>query len=78
LTVAADRPAKGDWERFMEGHEPFSARSVDVLIEGNTVVLSFLTALDGDHNVSVSMKVDVLERLHERIGRALRERSEQS
>ena len=61
----------------MEHQEPFSARSGDVLIEGNIAVLSFLTAIDGQHNVSVSMKVvDVLERLHERIGRALKERPE--
>ena len=60
----------------MEHQEPFSARSGDVLIEGNIAVLSFLTAIDGHDNVSVSMKVDVLERLHDRIARALKERQE--
>ena len=62
----------------MEHQEPFSARSGDVLVEGNIAVLSFLTAIDGHDNVSVSMKVDVLERLHDRIARALKERQKPS
>ncbi len=60
-------------EAVMEHQEPFGARSGDVLIEGNVAVLSFLTAIDGQPNISVSMNVDVLKRLHARITRALNE-----
>ncbi len=56
----------------------FHARSADVIIEGETAVLAFLTALDGQVNVSVAMSLDVLERLRSRIERALAARSEQS
>jgi hypothetical protein len=58
----------------MEHPELFHARSGDVLIEGDVAVVSFLTAIDGQPNVSVSMKLHVLERVHERIARALKER----
>ena len=61
----------------MEHQQPFHARSGDVLIEGDVAVLSFLTAIDGQQNVSVSMKTHVLESLHARITRALHERQQQ-
>jgi hypothetical protein len=57
----------------MEHPQPFHARSGDVRIEGEVAVLSFLTAIDGHPNVSVSMKLHALERLHARITRALNE-----
>jgi hypothetical protein len=62
----------------MEQLQPYNARSGDVLIEGEIAVLSFLTAIDGHPNVSVSMKVHALERLHARITRALNERPKPS
>jgi hypothetical protein len=62
----------------MEHQKPFQARSGDVLIEGDIAVLSFLTAIDGQPNVSVSMKVHVLEWLHGRITRALNDRPQQA
>jgi hypothetical protein len=61
-------------EAVMEQLDPHEARSGSVLIEGDLAVLTFLTAIDGGSNVAVSMKVHVLERLHERIARALDER----
>ena len=61
----------------MEHQQPLHARSGDVLIEGDVAVLSFLTAIDGQPNVSVSMKTHVLEALHVRITRALNERQQQ-
>jgi len=62
----------------MEHQDPFHARNGDVLIEGGVAVLSFLTAIDGQPNVSVSMTVHVLERLHARVARALNERPQQT
>jgi hypothetical protein len=62
----------------MEYLQPFHARSGDVRIEGEIGVLSFLTAIDGHPNVSVSMKVHVLELFHTRITRALKERPKPS
>jgi hypothetical protein len=62
----------------MDSHKPFHARSGDVLIEGDLAVLSFLTAIDGEPNVSVAMDLRVLERLQSRIERALAELPEQS
>ena len=64
-------------EAVMEHQQPFHARSGDVLIEGDVAVLSFLTSIDGQPNVSVSMKTHVLESLHLRIMRALNERQQQ-
>ena len=60
----------------MEHQQLFHARSGDVRIEGETAVLAFLTALDGQPNVSVAMSLDVLERLMSRIERALAARSD--
>jgi hypothetical protein len=62
----------------MENQTPFHARSGDVLIEGELAVLSFLTAIDGEPNISVAMERHVLERLHERIARALTAPPQQS
>ena len=58
----------------MEPQEIFHARSADVLIEGDVVVLSFLTAIDEGPNLSISMKVHALELLQSRIARALNAR----
>jgi hypothetical protein len=55
----------------MSSQETFHARSADVLIEGETAVLSFLTAIDDRPNVAVVMRVHTLERLQARIARAL-------
>jgi hypothetical protein len=56
----------------MEKIEPIhQARSADVIVEGDTAVIAFLTAIDGYPNISVSMDVAVLERLQTRIARAL-------
>ena len=55
----------------MENLKPFHARSGDVVIDGDLAVLSFLTAIEGEPNISVAMDRHVLERLHERIARAL-------
>jgi hypothetical protein len=62
----------------MELQKPFEARSGSVIIEGEISVLSFLTAIEGQDNVAVSMKVHALEMLHARITRALDERQGQS
>ena len=61
----------------MEHQQPFHARSGDVLIGGDVAVLSLLTSIDGQQNVSVSMKTHVLESLHLRIMRAQNERQQQ-
>ena len=61
----------------MEHIQPFQARSGDILIDGDVAVLSFLTAIDGQENVSISMRVHVLELLHARITRALNARPQQ-
>ena len=61
----------------MEHQQPVHARSGDVRIEGDVAVLSFLTAIDGQPNVSVSMTTHVLELFHVRIRRALNERQQQ-
>jgi hypothetical protein len=58
----------------MQPAEPYEARSGSVIVEGEIAVLSFLTAIHGQQNVSVSMKVHVLETLHARITRALKRR----
>jgi hypothetical protein len=58
-------------ETGMEPHDILHARSVDVLIEGDVAVLSFLTAIDDRPNVAISMRVRTLERLLSRISRAL-------
>jgi hypothetical protein len=55
----------------MEKIEHHQARSADVIIDGETAVISFLTAIDGGPNIAVSMDVTVLERLRSRIDRAL-------
>ncbi len=55
----------------MERQEILHARSVDVVIEGDVAVLSFLTAIDDRPNVAISMRVQALERLQSRISRAL-------
>lgn len=59
----------------MERQETLHARSVDVLIEGDVAVLSFLTAMDDRPNVAITMRVRALERLQSRISRALAARS---
>ncbi|HUJ83665.1 MAG TPA: hypothetical protein VLW83_17400 [Candidatus Acidoferrales bacterium] len=55
----------------MEPQKTFHARSVDVLVEGDIAVVSFLTAIDDHPNVTISMRVHVLELLQSRIARAL-------
>jgi hypothetical protein len=55
----------------MEQQKTFHARSVDVLVEGDIAVVSFLTAIDDHPNVAISMRVHVLELLQSRIARAL-------
>ncbi len=55
----------------MEPQEILHARSVDVLVEGDIAVLSFLTAIDDRPNVAISMRVHTLELLQSRISRAL-------
>lgn len=60
----------------MEPQETLHARSVDVLIEGDVAVLSFLTAIDDRPNVAISMRVHALELLQSRIARALAARPE--
>jgi hypothetical protein len=52
----------------------YEARSGSVIIEGNVAVLTFLTAIDGQSNIAVSMKAHVLEQLQSRIARALSDR----
>jgi hypothetical protein len=55
----------------MANLHPYEARSGDVLISNDIAVISFLAAVDGQPNVSVSMRVEVLQLLHARITRAL-------
>jgi len=59
----------------MSPQEIFHARSVDVLIEGDVAVLSFLTAIDDRPNVAISMRVHALELLQSRIACALAARA---
>ena len=59
----------------MSPQEILHARSVDVLIEGDVAVLSFLTAIDDRPNVAISMRVHALELLQSRIARALAARA---
>ena len=56
----------------------FQARSADAIVREDVAVLTFLTAIDGQDNVSVSMGVRELERLQSRIARALDAQSKQS
>jgi len=56
----------------------YEARSGSALIEGNVAVLTFLTAIHGQSNIAVSMKVHALEQLQSRIARALSERPKPS
>ena len=58
----------------MDKIENFQCRSADVVIRDEVAVISFLTAIDGQPNVAVSMQVSVLERLQTRIARALADR----
>jgi hypothetical protein len=62
----------------MEQQKTFHARSVDVLVEGDIAVVSFLTAIDDHPNVAISMRVHVLELLQSRIARALAAQSKQT
>ncbi len=49
----------------------FQSRSADVIISDHVAVLTFLTAIDGQENIAVSMRLHELERLQSRITRAL-------
>ena len=49
----------------------FQSRSADVIISDDVAVLTFLTAIDGQENIAVSMHRLELERLRSRIARAL-------
>lgn len=55
----------------MERIQNFEARSADVIINDDIAIISFLTAIEGQPNAAVSMRVDVLARLQSRISRAL-------
>ncbi len=49
----------------------FQSRSADVIVSDDLAVLTFLTAIDGQENIAVSMHRHELERLQSRIARAL-------
>lgn len=49
----------------------YQSRSADVIISDDLAVLTFLTAIDGQENIAVSMRRLELERLQSRITRAL-------
>ncbi len=49
----------------------FQARSAEAIVRDDVAVLTFLTAIDGQANVAVSMHRRELERLQLRIARAL-------
>ena len=56
----------------------FQSRSADVIISDDIAVLTFLTAIDGQENIAVSMHRHELERLQSRITRALNAQSKPS